>query len=249
MSRFTRISFIFLLIVMFGLVACERSKADVVDVTPTSEIAAAPGEDGETAQPSGEDGEDGEDFGISTATPEVTEPAETAEPGPTTVTIGEDEGDGEAEADQPTATPEEGDQAGETATPSDGEDDETAEPSPTATSEPEPTTAPTTTEDRIHVVQRGEWVYSIARQYEGVSPQDIIRANNLRSPNTVYAGQELLIPGVSSGDSGGQQTHVVQRGETLTGIARQYNTTVSALRNANNLSSDRIYAGQTLTIP
>ena len=243
MSRVARISFILVLIAMLGLVACERSKADVVDVTPTGEIAAVPGEDGDGEQPSGEEGED---FGISTATPEVTEPAETAEPGPTTVTIGEDEGEGEA--DQPTATPEDGEEAGETATPSDGEE-ETAEASPTATSEPEPTTAPTTTEDRIHVVQRGEWVYSIARQYEGVSPQDIIRANNLRSPNTVYVGQELVIPGVSSGDSGGQQTHVVQRGETLIGIARQYDTTVSALRNANNLSGDRIYAGQTLTIP
>lgn len=240
MSRFARLSFVILLIVMLGLVACERSKADVVDTTPTSEIAAAPGEEGGEAQAGGEETED---FGISTATPEstTTEPAETAEPGPTTVTIGEGEGEGEAE--QPTATPE------ESATPSEGEGEEATEAAPTATTEPEPTTAPATTEERIHVVQRGEWVYSIARQYPGVSPQDIIRANNLRSPNTVYVGQKLIIPGVSSDDSGGQQTHVVQRGETLTGIAQQYDTTVSALRSANNLSSDRIYAGQTLIIP
>lgn len=237
MSRLARVSFVFILIAMLGLVACERSKADVVDVTPTSEVAVAPGEDGGNGQPSGEEGED---FGISTATPEVTESAETAEPGPTTVTIGEGEGE------EPTATPEEGEEAGATATPSEGEE-ETTEAAPTAT--PEPTTAPTTTEERIHVVQRGEWVYSIARQYEGVSPQDIIRANNLRSPNTVYVGQELIIPGASSDDAGGQQTHVVQRGETLTGIARQYDTTVSALRSANNIRGDRIYAGQTLNIP
>lgn len=242
MSRLARVSFIFLFVTMLGLVACERSKADVVDTTPTTETAMGTGQEGGEGQPSGEEGED---FGIATATPESMEPADTAEPGPTTVTIGEGE-EGEGEATQPTATPEEAEQAEATTTPAEGE--EATEAEPTATSEPEPTTAPTTTEERIHVVQRGEWVYSIARQYPGVSPQDIIRANNLRSPNTVYVGQKLVIPGVS-GDTDGQQTHVVQRGETLTGIARQYDTTVSALRSANNLSSDRIYAGQTLIIP
>lgn len=44
-------------------------------------------------------------------------------------------------------------------------------------------------------------------------------------------------------------THLVQRGETLAIIANRYGVTVSALLQANNLTSDRIYAGQTLVIP
>lgn len=44
-------------------------------------------------------------------------------------------------------------------------------------------------------------------------------------------------------------THVVQRGETLGTIATRYGVTVSALMQANRLTSDRIYAGQTLAIP
>lgn len=45
----------------------------------------------------------------------------------------------------------------------------------------------------VHVVQPGEWIYSIARIY-GVDPQAIIDANNLTDPNLVYPGLELIIP-------------------------------------------------------
>lgn len=44
-----------------------------------------------------------------------------------------------------------------------------------------------------HIVQPGEWIWQIARLY-GVDPQDIIDANNLTSPATIYPGQELIIP-------------------------------------------------------
>ncbi|MDW8479318.1 MAG: N-acetylmuramoyl-L-alanine amidase [Xanthomonadales bacterium] len=43
--------------------------------------------------------------------------------------------------------------------------------------------------------------------------------------------------------------HVVQRGETLSGIARQHRVSVAALRAANGLSSDRVRAGAVLAIP
>ena len=44
-----------------------------------------------------------------------------------------------------------------------------------------------------HVVKSGEWIWQIARLY-GLDPQDIIDANNLTSPATIYPGQELIIP-------------------------------------------------------
>ncbi len=46
-----------------------------------------------------------------------------------------------------------------------------------------------------HTVQRGEWVWQIARNY-GVSPYDILAANGMtiQSANTIYAGQVLCIP-------------------------------------------------------
>lgn len=45
----------------------------------------------------------------------------------------------------------------------------------------------------VHIVQSGETVYSIARQY-GVDPQAIITANNLVNPSRLNIGQELTIP-------------------------------------------------------
>jgi LysM repeat protein len=57
-------------------------------------------------------------------------------------------------------------------------------------SPPGSTPAPGT---RQHVVQQGEWIYSIARKY-GVSPNDIIALNNLPYPYIVYPGDVLNIP-------------------------------------------------------
>ena len=45
----------------------------------------------------------------------------------------------------------------------------------------------------IHVVQRGETLYSIARSY-GVNVWTIARANGITNPNYIYAGQRLVIP-------------------------------------------------------
>lgn len=46
---------------------------------------------------------------------------------------------------------------------------------------------------RIHVVQRGETLFSIAQQY-GVTVQQIVDANNLQNPNVLSPGQQLIIP-------------------------------------------------------
>lgn len=57
-------------------------------------------------------------------------------------------------------------------------------------------------------------------------------------------------PPASGGYSGGGgTTYTIQRGDTLSSIARRFNTTVSALKSANGLTSDLIQAGKTLRIP
>lgn len=45
----------------------------------------------------------------------------------------------------------------------------------------------------VHVVKAGEGIFAIARLY-GVTPQQIIDANNLINPNLIYPGDELIIP-------------------------------------------------------
>jgi len=70
-----------------------------------------------------------------------------------------------------------------------------AEPSPTPSPTPRPAEAPTETPQRqvTHIVQPGETLSSIARQY-GVTSQAIMEANGLEDPNLLEVGQELIIP-------------------------------------------------------
>jgi uncharacterized membrane protein len=70
-----------------------------------------------------------------------------------------------------------------------------AEPSPTPSPTPRPPEAPTVTPQRqvTHIVQPGETLSSIARQY-GVTSQAIMEANGLDDPNLLEVGQELIIP-------------------------------------------------------
>lgn len=52
---------------------------------------------------------------------------------------------------------------------------------------------PNTGAQRVHVVQPGETLTSIAAQY-GVSPQAIMQANDMENPNRIVSGQRLTIP-------------------------------------------------------
>ncbi len=49
---------------------------------------------------------------------------------------------------------------------------------------------------RMHKVRQGESISSIATQY-GLSPEEIVTANDLPDASLIQVGQELLIPGVS----------------------------------------------------
>jgi LysM repeat protein len=111
---------------------------------------------------------------------------------------------------------------------------------------------PALAQGQVHVVQRGETLYSIARYY-GTTPQAIASANGLANPNYIYAGQRLIIPTGGGGGGGAAATgsaYVVRQGDTLYAIAARHGTTVSALVQANGLANaNYIYAGQRLVIP
>ncbi len=122
-------------------------------------------------------------------------------------------------------------------------------------------TQPVAATGGTHVVQRGEHLAVIARQY-GVTAQAIAAANGIANPNLIFAGQRLIIPGasapvasapaaqpVASSASTGT-THIVQRGEYLTMIARQYGVSAQEVAAANGLANPSlIFVGQRLIIP
>ena len=94
----------------------------------------------------------------------------------------------------------------------------------------------------IHVVQRGDTLWSIANRY-GVSTQRIILDNGLNAQPFLVEGQALiiLVPEI---------IHTVRRGDTLASIASVYNTTEMELlqKNPNLIQNRQLRVGQQITI-
>ncbi|WP_448072065.1 LysM peptidoglycan-binding domain-containing protein [Georgenia yuyongxinii] len=123
--------------------------------------------------------------------------------------------------------------------------------------------APAAAPQMTYQVQPGDTVSHIALR-TGSSVDAIVRANNLDSRALIRVGQMLRIPSAgavasvtsapapaaSTGGTAAGARHTVRGGETLSGIAKTYGTTVGALVSANGLrSADLIRIGQQLTIP
>lgn len=121
-----------------------------------------------------------------------------------------------------------------------------------------------------HTVEDGETLYGIARRYD-VTVAQLREANDLGAHATLQPGQRLRIPRASSSASSREREdgelrtagrrrdssprsrvaqHVVKNGETLWSIARSYDTTVAAIRDANDMRPDSVLQpGQKLRIP
>ena len=109
---------------------------------------------------------------------------------------------------------------------------------------------PTATGPIEHVVQAGEWLSSIARMYD-VEVQEIRDLNGLTT-DALFPGQVLLIPtdGSITPTPGGTTTYVVQAGDRVYSIARDFGVTPAAIIEANNLTSPyTLFVGQVLNIP
>jgi membrane-bound lytic murein transglycosylase D len=110
-----------------------------------------------------------------------------------------------------------------------------------------------------HVVRRGETVSGIAKRY-GVSADLLMSSNRVARARSLQVGTTLYVPvsGTRIPETMLREpeptnsrplTHIVRRGETLSGIASRYGVTQASLRSANNLSSNgSIRAGQKLTV-
>ena len=107
----------------------------------------------------------------------------------------------------------------------------------------------------VHVVQVGENLFRLAIRY-GTTVEAIVAANDLSNADSIWEGQRLVIPGGTGSapavgpamTTGG--TVVVQKGDTLSGIAVRYGVGTWELMLANGLYGPHlIFVGQTLAIP
>src|SRR5690606_31450379 len=122
------------------------------------------------------------------------------------------------------------------------------------------TAAPTrAASSTTHTVAAGDTVSALAKRY-GSTVEEIVSAHRLGSRALIIIGQRLTIPGASaSGVSAAPaanrpaaqsaSTHVVRAGDTVSGIAQRYGTTVERIASANGLSDPGlIRIGQRLTV-
>ena len=119
---------------------------------------------------------------------------------------------------------------------------------------------------RVHTVRSGETLGRIAGKYR-VSVANLKSWNNLSS-NSIRVGQKLKVGGSAAPSkaksakttrgtkpvplstvASSNRTHVVRSGETLTSLAKRYGVSVQAIKNANDMASSRLKAGQKLRIP
>ncbi|WP_456277488.1 LysM peptidoglycan-binding domain-containing protein [Bacillus sp. AK128] len=106
-------------------------------------------------------------------------------------------------------------------------------------------TASTTTETpSSYKVQSGDSLSVIAKRYN-ITVNQIKQINGLTT-DQIYVGQTIKL----TGDAATAATkYTVKSGDSLSLIAKNFGITTTQLKQANNLSADTIYIGQSLTIP
>lgn len=99
-------------------------------------------------------------------------------------------------------------------------------------------------------VASGDTLYKIANRC-GTSVSALRRANpELGTGNLIYPGQVLQLPGTILGSDGGYFIYIVDRGDTLKGLAVRFDTTIENLLagNPDIKNANVIYEGQRLTV-
>ncbi len=95
-----------------------------------------------------------------------------------------------------------------------------------------------------YIVKKGDSLYSIARTYN-TSVDKLKEINNLTS-NALAIGQVLKLPSSNASEN---VVYTVKKGDNLYSIAREYETTVDAIKKLNNITSNILSIGQKLLLP
>lgn len=101
-------------------------------------------------------------------------------------------------------------------------------------------------------ILKGDTLSEIALEYN-TTVDEIANINNISNPNIIYAGESIKIPTnnyvETENDKNEEFTYIVKKGDTLSQIAQEYNTTVNIIARENNIVNPNIiYPGQRLII-
>ncbi|MGE5677851.1 MAG: LysM peptidoglycan-binding domain-containing protein [Pseudomonadota bacterium] len=110
---------------------------------------------------------------------------------------------------------------------------------------------PACTEDNLYTVQAGDTFYAISCFYK-ISLDDMLDANPDIDPGNLLPGQNIRIPVTSSSIncSLGATSYVIQKGDTIYSIAKNFKMRLSPLLRANSgINPDALLTGQKICIP
>lgn len=108
-----------------------------------------------------------------------------------------------------------------------------------------------------YIVRKGDVLSRLAVDFN-TTTKTLISMNNLSNPDVLYVGQELRVPAGSRRSAPAKKSaptvkkggeYVIQKGDTLSGIAVAAGVSLADLRALNNIQDDKIFAGDTLMIP
>ena len=123
---------------------------------------------------------------------------------------------------------------------------------------------------KTYTVKAGDSLSSIAKHLN-VTTRDLVKLNSIANANKIHVGQKLSVPGYVDLNApapahakkaaapgkkaakgapvkAGEGEYVVKAGDSLAKIAHKNGTTIAALKQANNLTSDKLKVGQKLVL-
>ena len=99
----------------------------------------------------------------------------------------------------------------------------------------------------IYKIKKGDSLWKISNKY-GVTIQELVKWNNIKNPNLIYAENNLVIY-VNGSNTSIPGQYVVKKGDTLSKISLKYGVTIKRLVSLNNIKNPNlIYVGQVLVI-
>lgn len=98
------------------------------------------------------------------------------------------------------------------------------------------------------IIKYGDTLSQLAIKYN-TTVAELVELNGIANPNLIYAGDTLLVPIGNKNETSDDTIYIVKKGDTLSGIAKRYGTTVNNLVVANGIKNPNlIYPGQRLII-
>ena len=113
-------------------------------------------------------------------------------------------------------------------------------------------------EETIHVIKKGETIYSIARSY-GLSVQEVMNHNKISDARAIQVGAKIRIPGTDAknpvSSAPAQQTRAyeeyrVEKNDTLYGLARRFGINLAELLDMNGFAPNYVIkTGEKIRVP